>query len=93
MATYFNQNNNYPTYASLNDGSWLSNMDSVDPALQRDPLAVNLNVTNAPKAGIYAYLPVQASGKGGCDDISVQCAHYKFVAVLSNGQQYAVQDP
>jgi hypothetical protein len=93
LASYFAQNNSYPGPAAINDLTWLSGITGVDQTTQRDPLAANLQLVQAPKANTYAYIPVPASGKGVCDGKQAPCAHYKLIATLSNGQQYTVQDP
>jgi hypothetical protein len=93
LASYFTQNNSYPGPASINDSTWLSGLTGVNQTTQRDPLAANLQLPQAPKANTYAYVPVPASGKGPCDGKLVPCVHYKLIATLSNGQQYTVQDP
>jgi hypothetical protein len=93
LASYFTQNSSYPGPAAINDTTWISGLTGVDQTTQRDPLAANLQLPQAPKANTYAYIPVPASGKGPCDGKTVPCLHYKLIATLSNGQQYTVQDP
>lgn len=95
LAAYFLQNQSYPTLANLNDQAWVSgNLSGIDPDEFRDPLATSLTLLGAPKAGVLAYMPLAASGKGVCDDTDANlCVHYKLIATLSNNQPYVVQDP
>ena len=95
LANYFAQNGNYPSLASLNNPSWaFQNLVVSDLEVLRDPLSPSLQLSNAPKAGAFAYQPVPASGKGLCDDSPAKaCVHYKLTATLSNGQPFVVQDP
>lgn len=95
LTAYYKQNQSYPTLANLNDQAWISgNLSGLDPDGLRDPLAANLMLLSAPKPGVFAYLPLPATGTGACTDTDANpCAHYKLIATLSNNQQYIVQDP
>ena len=59
MAGYFTENGYYPSYSELNNQAWVSqNMPALDISLLRDPLATNLTILSAPRAGQLAYQPV-----------------------------------
>ncbi|MDB5170331.1 MAG: hypothetical protein JWO35_25 [Candidatus Saccharibacteria bacterium] len=95
LATYFAQNESYPSLANVNDQAWVAgNLNGIDPDVMRDPLASSLTLLAAPKAAVLAYQPLPPSGKGACDNtVANPCVHYKLIATLSNNQQYIVQDP
>ncbi len=95
LAAFFVQSNAYPSVAELNNQSWVAaHLGGVAPETFRDPLATSLQLADAPKANMFAYQPVTAEGKAGCDDSLVNgCAHYTLSAILSNGQRYSVSDP
>ena len=92
LASYAAQKGSFPTQAQLADANWQATILGVHVEQQRDPLAVTIALGGAPKTGSYVYLPTPASGKGACDQKS-PCLHYRLIATLSNGQQYAKQDP
>jgi hypothetical protein len=98
LASYFSQNGSYPTYANLDDQGWVAtNLPGIDPDVFRDPLGVSAALATAPKADVYAYQPLTASGKS-CDNnaaaaVSQLCSDYLLTAMLSTKIAYVVQNP
>lgn len=94
LATYFADNNAYPTYTQLNDPTWVqNNMAGLDPDAFHDPLATTLTLSATPVKNGFAYLPLAADGKTVCDNLTQNCSHYSLVATLSSSKPNIVHDP
>lgn len=92
---YFNQTGSYPSLSNINDPSWVAtNLAGLDPDTLRDPVGTSQAVLGAPKPASFAYQVANGTGKDACINTAENpCLHYYFVTVLSNNQQYPVQDP
>jgi hypothetical protein len=95
LATYFSQNGSYPTFANLNDQSWIAtNLPGLDPEVFRDPQGSSLALATAATVNSFSYQPQPDGGVGVCDDSPNNlCTHYKLITILSTNQPYIVQDP
>lgn len=92
---YYAQAGSYPSLSNINDPAWISaNLPGLDPDMLRDPLAASQVVLVSPKPATIAYQAVAQGGVGVCENTAENpCVHYKLVTILSNNQQYSVQDP
>lgn len=81
LEAFFSQNGNYPSRTDMNNATWLSkNMQSLDSASLADPSNKTIKTLVAsPKAGAYAYAPLNSAGTS-CETDDTTCATYTLTA-------------
>jgi hypothetical protein len=104
IQNYFTSASFYPTLADLNNQVWVSvNMQGINPDVFKDPQGSSLLMSATPMADSYAYEPLGANGAANCNDgaaaaggtnapATIPCVSYKLVTILSNGQQYVLNN-
>lgn len=85
LESYYEQNQQYPTLANLNDSKWRAvHMKGFEDESLRDPLNENTELVAKPLASVYAYTVISAKGTD-CDNQKNPCTQYSLTATLEAG--------
>ncbi len=89
VESYNAQYAKYPTLTNMNDSSWVTaNMPGLDPQVLIAPNSSSSKFTDTLAQNAFDYQATSATD-GSCDNVAVDCTHFKLTAVLSYGQPYS----
>lgn len=92
IEAYKAQRGYYPTFAQMNDNTWVSsNMPGLDLSVLQDPDGKSNSFAPKPTAKEYAYQVGSDTTYAGCDNVQQNslCNDYKLSATLSDGTVYS----